>query len=103
MTISFWRLVPGCWRMGRGDHGTSYEEIKMDDKCEKCGCGRPLDPWVTGMNATLRDGPTEITYRCKCSHVRKIPWAEATEGLRGRAYLAELSRDAANEVSMREG
>ena len=66
--------------------------------CPVCKRSRPLNPWITGYNSDPHRGPKEITYRCICLFERTIPWPEATRREREQAFLAELSRQAANEM-----
>jgi hypothetical protein len=74
--------------------------------CPVCGATRPVNPWITGIiYKPYTNDPLAIAYRCvpPCTNNRNIPWASATRDQRQQAYLAQLSRDAANEMTLGRG
>lgn len=84
MTVSFWRLVPGCWRMGQGNRGTKYEEIPV------CGCGHiNPDPLFVGIQEGLEGEPALALWNCReCGSTRAIKWADLTD--RQRAAVQDV-------------
>ena len=71
--------------------------------CPVCGSRRPANPWITGIIfKPFTEMPLAVAYRCvpPCTNNRDIRWPDASVEQRKQAYLAQMSLDAANEMTM---
>ncbi len=66
--------------------------------CPVCSRPRPLNLPIIGIQHGLDDTPALILWNCPCGTTRAVKWAAASERQREAAFLAEMARDAGNEM-----